>query len=201
MTTQLCCFMDLPLDSRLRVKRTKRVETAMALAHSQLSALALSSTSAHRVSIVVTSNEREGELPRDKRPVFQGLTSSEYAIKPDIFSEEHVQNCAYSYLAIHRRSGLGIGPTGLNTLSPAVLTRCPPASPHHHLQRRQQPDELTAVMTELLDLCYDVLMRVLEEIEPEDLAACAQTSWSFNRFLKNNVRLHKAIYLRHYVSL
>jgi hypothetical protein len=55
-------------------------------------------------------------------------------------------------------------------------------------------------MTELLDLCYDVLMRILEEIEPEDLAACAQTSWSFNRFLKNNVRLHKAIYLRHYVS-
>ena len=56
-------------------------------------------------------------------------------------------------------------------------------------------------MTELLDLCYDVLIRILEEIEPEDLAACAQTSWAFNHFLKKNVRLYKAVYLRNYVSL
>jgi hypothetical protein len=56
-------------------------------------------------------------------------------------------------------------------------------------------------MTELLDLCYDVLIRILEDVEPEDLAACAQTSQAFNQFLKENVRLYKAVYLRHYVSL
>ncbi|KAF2870054.1 hypothetical protein BDV95DRAFT_639108 [Massariosphaeria phaeospora] len=51
-------------------------------------------------------------------------------------------------------------------------------------------------MTELLDLCYDVLIRILEEINPEDIAACAQTSRGFNTFIKKNTRLYKAIYLR-----
>ncbi|KAF2825229.1 hypothetical protein CC86DRAFT_325183 [Ophiobolus disseminans] len=51
-------------------------------------------------------------------------------------------------------------------------------------------------MTELLDLCYDVLIRILEEINPEDLAACAQTSSAFNHFIKQNERLYKAHYLR-----
>ncbi|CAO2658393.1 Nn.00g061160.m01.CDS01 [Neocucurbitaria sp. VM-36] len=53
-------------------------------------------------------------------------------------------------------------------------------------------------MTELLDLCYDVLIRILEEINPEDLAACAQTSWAFNNFIKKNTRLYKAHYLRNF---
>ncbi|KAI8931480.1 hypothetical protein NX059_011148 [Plenodomus lindquistii] len=53
-------------------------------------------------------------------------------------------------------------------------------------------------MTELLDLCYDVLIHILEEINPEDLASCAQTSKSFNEFIKNNTRLHKAQYLRNF---
>jgi hypothetical protein len=52
---------------------------------------------------------------------------------------------------------------------------------------------------ELLDLCYDVLIRILEEINPEDLAACAQTSWGFNTFIKDNVRLHKTHYLNNFV--
>ncbi|KAF2713940.1 hypothetical protein K504DRAFT_462407 [Pleomassaria siparia CBS 279.74] len=51
---------------------------------------------------------------------------------------------------------------------------------------------------ELLDLCYDVLIRILEEINPADLAACAQTSWGFNNFIKENNRLHKAHYLQHF---
>ncbi|KAF2124087.1 hypothetical protein P153DRAFT_426902 [Dothidotthia symphoricarpi CBS 119687] len=51
-------------------------------------------------------------------------------------------------------------------------------------------------MTELLDLCYDVLIRILEEINPEDLAACALTSRGFNEFIKKNKRLYKAHYLR-----
>ncbi|KAF1922598.1 uncharacterized protein M421DRAFT_104945 [Didymella exigua CBS 183.55] len=51
-------------------------------------------------------------------------------------------------------------------------------------------------MTELLDLCYDVLICVLEEIDPSDLAACAQTSVGFNEFLKKNTRLYKAHYLK-----
>lgn len=55
-------------------------------------------------------------------------------------------------------------------------------------------------MTELLDLCYDLLIRILEEVEPEDLAACAQTSWAFNNFLKKNTRLYRALYLKAYVS-
>jgi hypothetical protein len=55
-------------------------------------------------------------------------------------------------------------------------------------------------MTELLDLCYDVLIRILEGIEPEDLAACSQTSWGFNHFLKKNARLYKTLYLKNYVS-
>jgi hypothetical protein len=54
-------------------------------------------------------------------------------------------------------------------------------------------------MTELLDLCYDVLIRILEEINPEDLAACAQTSSGFNEFIKKNTRLHKAHYLQNFV--
>lgn len=56
-------------------------------------------------------------------------------------------------------------------------------------------------MTELLDLCYDVLIRILEETEPSDLAACAQTSVGFNEFLKKNTRLYKAHYLKTFVSL
>jgi len=55
-------------------------------------------------------------------------------------------------------------------------------------------------MAELLDLCYDVLIRILEEVEPEDVAACAQTSWAFNHFLKNNIRLYRSLYLKTYVS-
>ncbi|KAJ4321458.1 hypothetical protein N0V94_002891 [Neodidymelliopsis sp. IMI 364377] len=51
-------------------------------------------------------------------------------------------------------------------------------------------------MTELLDLCYDVLIRILEEVDPPDLAACAQTSRGFNEFIKKNTRLHKAQYLK-----
>jgi hypothetical protein len=54
-------------------------------------------------------------------------------------------------------------------------------------------------MTELLDLCYDVLIRILEEINPEDLAACAQTSLAFNHFIKTNTRLYKAQYLCNFV--
>ncbi|KAF2680848.1 hypothetical protein K458DRAFT_88548 [Lentithecium fluviatile CBS 122367] len=53
-------------------------------------------------------------------------------------------------------------------------------------------------MTELLDLCYDVLIRILEEVEPEDLAACAQTSWAFHNFLEKNARLYKTHYLKNY---
>ncbi|KAF1953242.1 hypothetical protein CC80DRAFT_451327 [Byssothecium circinans] len=53
-------------------------------------------------------------------------------------------------------------------------------------------------MTELLDLCYDVLIRILEEIDPGDLAACAQTSWAFNNFIKNNAALYRTHYLRNY---
>lgn len=54
-------------------------------------------------------------------------------------------------------------------------------------------------MTELLDLCYDILIRVLEEINPEDVAACAQTSTAFNEFIRNNTRLYKAHYLKQFV--
>ena len=53
---------------------------------------------------------------------------------------------------------------------------------------------------ELLDLCYDVLIRILEEIDPADLAACARTSWGFNHFIRDNHRLHKAHYLRNFVG-
>jgi hypothetical protein len=56
-------------------------------------------------------------------------------------------------------------------------------------------------MTELLDLCYDVLIRILEEIDPPDLAACAQTSWGFNEFIKKNTSLYKAHYLKTFVRL
>jgi hypothetical protein len=54
-------------------------------------------------------------------------------------------------------------------------------------------------MVELLDLCYDVLIRILEEINPEDLAACAQTSNGFNEFMKKNKPLYKAHYLKNFV--
>jgi hypothetical protein len=54
-------------------------------------------------------------------------------------------------------------------------------------------------MTELLDLCYDVLIRILEEVEPADLASCAQASTGFNEFIKENTRLHKAHYLKNFV--
>ncbi|KAF2260667.1 hypothetical protein CC78DRAFT_536252 [Lojkania enalia] len=51
---------------------------------------------------------------------------------------------------------------------------------------------------ELLDLCYDVLIRILEEIDPKDLAACARASWGFNKFIKENQRLFKAHYLKNW---
>lgn len=60
---------------------------------------------------------------------------------------------------------------------------------------------ICTAMTELLDLCYDVLIRILEEIEPEDLAACARTSLAFNNFVKENTRLYKAQYLKNFVSI
>ncbi|PVI02811.1 hypothetical protein DM02DRAFT_612616 [Periconia macrospinosa] len=53
-------------------------------------------------------------------------------------------------------------------------------------------------MTELLDLCYDVLIRILEEVDAGDLASCAQTSWSFYRFIQNNARLFKHHYLKNF---
>lgn len=53
---------------------------------------------------------------------------------------------------------------------------------------------------ELLELYYDVLIKILEEVEPEDLAALAQTSIGFNQFVKGNERLHKAHYLKNFVS-
>ncbi|CAN9089616.1 unnamed protein product [Alternaria alternata] len=53
-------------------------------------------------------------------------------------------------------------------------------------------------MAELLDLCYDVLIRILEELHPADLAACAQTSKGFNEFLKKNKPLYKTLYLKHF---
>lgn len=56
-------------------------------------------------------------------------------------------------------------------------------------------------MTELLDLCYDVLIRILEELNPSDLAACAATSSAFHEFIKRNKRLYKAHYLQNFVCL
>lgn len=53
---------------------------------------------------------------------------------------------------------------------------------------------------ELLELYYDVLIKILEEVGPEDLAALAQTSIGFNQFVKGNVRLYRAHYLRNFVS-
>jgi len=54
-------------------------------------------------------------------------------------------------------------------------------------------------MTELLDLCFDVLIRILEEIDPPDLASCAQTSVGFNEFIKKNSRLYRVHYLKTFV--
>ena len=54
---------------------------------------------------------------------------------------------------------------------------------------------------ELLDFCYDILIRILEELNPADLAACARTSWAFNSFIKDNQRLFKAHYLNNFVSV
>ena len=54
---------------------------------------------------------------------------------------------------------------------------------------------------ELLDFCYDILIRILEELDPADLAACARTSFAFNHFIKGNKRLYKAHYLKKLVHL
>ncbi|EOA88297.1 hypothetical protein ACJQWK_01419 [Exserohilum turcicum] len=53
-------------------------------------------------------------------------------------------------------------------------------------------------MPELLDLCYDVLVQILEEINPEDLAACAQASKGFGDFIRENTRIYKTVYLKHF---
>lgn len=53
---------------------------------------------------------------------------------------------------------------------------------------------------ELLGLYYDVLIKILEEVEPEDLAALASTSLGFHHFIKGNEKLYKAHYLRNFVS-
>ncbi|OAF99892.1 uncharacterized protein CC84DRAFT_1190723 [Paraphaeosphaeria sporulosa] len=51
---------------------------------------------------------------------------------------------------------------------------------------------------ELLELYYDVLIKIIEEVEPEDLAALAQTSIGFNHFVKGNEMLYKAHYLKNF---
>ncbi|KAJ4349641.1 uncharacterized protein N0V89_008258 [Didymosphaeria variabile] len=51
---------------------------------------------------------------------------------------------------------------------------------------------------ELLELYYDVLIKILEEVEPEDLATLAQTSLGFNHFVAGNERLYKVHYLRNF---
>ena len=56
------------------------------------------------------------------------------------------------------------------------------------------------IAMELLELCYDVLIQILEEVEPEDLAALAQTSWAFNRLIKENTLLYKTHFLKNFVS-
>ncbi|USP79455.1 uncharacterized protein yc1106_06729 [Curvularia clavata] len=53
-------------------------------------------------------------------------------------------------------------------------------------------------MTKLLDLCYDVLLQILEEINPEDVAACIQTSRGFRDFIRENTRIYKTLYLKHF---
>ncbi|CAI6332056.1 unnamed protein product [Periconia digitata] len=53
-------------------------------------------------------------------------------------------------------------------------------------------------MVELLDLYYDVLIRILEEVDPVDLASCAQTSRSFYNFIRTNSRLFKTHYLKQF---
>lgn len=52
---------------------------------------------------------------------------------------------------------------------------------------------------ELLDFCYDILIRILEALDPVDLASCARTSFAFNRFIKGNKLLYKAQYLKNFV--
>jgi len=52
----------------------------------------------------------------------------------------------------------------------------------------------------LLDLCYDVLIQILEEVRPEDLAACAATCRGFHAFIDKNQRLYRAHYLKQFVS-
>lgn len=52
---------------------------------------------------------------------------------------------------------------------------------------------------ELLELYYDVLIKIFAEVEPEDLAALAQTSLGLCNFIRMNERLYKAHYLRNFV--
>jgi hypothetical protein len=54
---------------------------------------------------------------------------------------------------------------------------------------------------ELLDFCYDVLIHILEDVNPEDLASCALTCSSLRNFVKGNTRLYKSHYLANWVSL
>jgi chemotaxis protein histidine kinase CheA len=49
---------------------------------------------------------------------------------------------------------------------------------------------------ELIDFCYDILILILEEVDPADLAAVSQTSRAFHTFIKGNQRLFKAHYLQ-----
>ncbi|KAF2802427.1 uncharacterized protein BDZ99DRAFT_373114, partial [Mytilinidion resinicola] len=51
---------------------------------------------------------------------------------------------------------------------------------------------------ELLDLCYDVLIRIIEELNPEDLAACSKCSHGFNAFIKENRRIFRTLYLKNF---
>ena len=55
-------------------------------------------------------------------------------------------------------------------------------------------------MKKILDLCYDVLLQILEEINPEDVAACMQTSKGFRDFIRENTRIYKTLYLKNYVQ-
>ena len=54
-------------------------------------------------------------------------------------------------------------------------------------------------MTELLDLCYDVLIRILEELHPAEITWHRSWAENFNEFLKKNRPLYKTLYLKHFV--
>lgn len=55
-------------------------------------------------------------------------------------------------------------------------------------------------MSQLLDLCHELLHNIFIQIEPSDLASVSRTCRVLNGYIKSNKLLFRELYLQRWVS-